>query len=132
MPTILIAVLLSLDGQISRAAALDRWVGTAVFSEQGATFAVDFTVLVDPGRGASWEWRFQGVQLGSGPLAASVSGSTVNGTLFITGGAGTQVPGCCRPCDFNGVIIGNQVNGTLDSASCSDSGGSGTFTLVKR
>src|SRR5262245_29719459 len=84
---ILVVVLFSVDGEISQAAAIDRWVGTANLSALGFSVPVGFTVLVNPGKGASWEWRFQGTPILTGPLSASVSGSRVTGTLFSTGGA---------------------------------------------
>jgi hypothetical protein len=114
------------DGEVSPAAAIDRWVGNAV-GPQGITLA--FTVLVDPGRSASWEWRFGNLQVASGPLAATVSGSTVKGTLFLTGGAIFDPPFCCRPCNFSGTIAGNRVDGVFDPVSCE---GEGTFFLVKQ
>jgi hypothetical protein len=126
---ILVVVVLAVDGGVSRTEALDRWVGTAVVSADGESFSLDFIVLVDPGRGASWEWRFRGVQLMSGPLAAFVSDSTVNGTLFVTGGLAAQDPLCCAPCNFSGTIAGNRVDGVFDPVSC---GGTGTFVLVKQ
>jgi hypothetical protein len=122
---VVVSVLLAVDGGISLAPALDRWAGTAVLGG----IPVGFIVLVNPGIGASWEWRFGGVQLGSGFLAASVSRSTVNGTLFTTGGAIFEPGVCCRPCNFTGSIAGNRVDGTFDAVSCD---GSGTFVLVKQ
>ena len=109
-----VALLLAVDGGISPAAAVDRWVGSVVLNGT----PVDFIVLVNPGVSASWEWRFRGVQLASGFLDASVSGSTVKGTLFTTGGAVYQPGVCCRPCSFSGRIIGNHAEGTTDAASC--------------
>lgn len=75
------------------------------------------------------EWRFAGIVLGSGPLAASVSGSTVNGSLFLTGGVAFEPGSVFAPCNFTGTIAGNRVDGTFDPASC---GGTGTFVLVKQ
>jgi hypothetical protein len=123
----LVIFVLAVDGGVSRTEALDRWVGTAVASAGGITVSFDFIVLVNPGIGASWEWRFLGVQILSGSLAATVSGSTVNGTAFVTGGV-AFVPGIL-PCNFTGNIAGNRVDGTFDPASC---GGEGTFVLVKQ
>lgn len=114
----LVILVLAIDGVVSRTEALDRWVGTATISAAGITTSLDFTVLVDPGRGASWEWRFGSTRLASGPLAATVSGSTVNGTLFIAGGALFKPGVCCEPCNFNGSIAGNRVDGVFDPASC--------------
>lgn len=122
---VLMVLLLAVDGGLSPAAALDRWVGTALI--QG--IPVGFTILVNPGIGASWEWRFQGIQVASGPLAATVTGSRVNGTLITTGGAIYEPGVCCRPCLFSGSIAGNRVDGTFDPVSCE---GAGTFTLIKR
>jgi hypothetical protein len=121
-------LLLAVDGELSPAVALDRWVGSAVV----LGLPINFTVLVNPGISASWEWRYSGVVLGSGPLAATVSGSRVNGTIFTTGGAAFQPGVCCRPCNFTGTITGNRVDGTFDPVSCSDDGTGGTFTLVKQ
>ena len=128
---VLIIFALAVDGAVSRTEALDRWVGTATVSSEGITLTFDFTVLVDPATGgASWEWRYAGVVVASGPLSASVSGSTVNGSLFFTGGTAFDVaPGDYTPCNFTGTIVGNQVNGTLDQGSC---GGTGTFVLAKQ
>jgi hypothetical protein len=127
---ILALVTLAVDGEMSPAAALDRWTGTAVV--QG--FVVNFTVLVNPGVGASWEWRFNNVVLGNGPLAAFVSGSRVTGTIFTTGGAVFQPGVCCRPCNFSGTITGNRVDGVFDPRTCGDdgTGGGGSFTLTKQ
>lgn len=123
---ILLAIfLLAVDGGVSPAAAVDRWAGTAVI--EGTPVA--FTVLVNPGVSASWEWRYQGVQLASGSLSATVSGSTVNGTAFTTGGVIYQPGVCCAPCNFSGTIAGNRVDGTFDVATC---GGAATFTLIKQ
>lgn len=122
-----------LDGGLSRTEALDRWVGTAVVSASGQTAAFDFIVLVDPGRSASFEWRFRNVQVFSGPLAATVFGSTVTGTLFPVGGLATRLDStCCRPCNFSGTIVGNRVDGTFDPVSCTDDGSGGTFFLIKQ
>ena len=122
---------LAVDGEVSRTEALDRWVGTATISAEGITVPLDFTVLVDPGRGASWEWRFRGISLASGPLAATVSGSNVNGQLFLTGGLAFDPndPASFVPCNFSGSIAGNRVDGVFDPVSC---GGTGTFVLVKQ
>ena len=126
----LVILVLAVDGGVSRTEALDRWVGTLVGSAEGISVPLTFIVLVDPGRGASFEWRFGSVQVFTGSLAAYVSGSTVTGTLFPTGGLAVQNdPLCCRPCNFRGSIAGNRVDGTLDPASC---GGAGTFFLVKQ
>jgi hypothetical protein len=110
---------------MSPAVALDRYVGT---SDLGGV-TTDLTVLVEPGVGASWTARFRNVVLASGPLAAFVSGSTVEGILFITGGVVVQDPLCCRPCRFTGTITGNRVDAVFDEASC---GGPGTFVLTKQ
>lgn len=124
---ILLAIfLLGVDGEVSPAAALDRWVGTAILGG----IPVGFTVLVNPGIGASWDWRYQGVQLASGSLAATVSGSSVKGTAFTTGGAIYQPGLCCAPCNFSGTIVGNRVDGAFDPVSCG--GGGGTFFLLKQ
>jgi hypothetical protein len=127
--TIFVIAVQSYDGANSSAAALDRWVGTV---SNGVRF-LNFEVLVDPGNGASFQWRGQGnVLVASGPLSASVSGSRVDGTLFTTGGL-IFVPGeCCRPCNFSGTITGNRVDGTLDPISCTDDGSALVFTLVKQ
>jgi hypothetical protein len=122
-------VVLALAGGVSRTEALDRWSGPAVVSAEGTTIQFDFNVLVDPGKSASWEWRFRAVQIASGPLAAYVSGSTVTGTLFITGGLAARDPLCCAPCNFSGTIAGNRVDGVFDPGSC---GGTGTFVLTKQ
>jgi len=45
---VLVCGLLAVDGELSRAAALDRWVGQVVLLASG--FVLDFIVLVDPGR----------------------------------------------------------------------------------
>jgi len=122
--------ILAVDGGVARTEALDRWVGTLTGSAEGITVPFDFTVLVNPGVGASFEWRFRSVQIFSGSLAASVSGSRVNGTMFFTGGLAVQSDSlCCRPCNFSGTITGNRVDGTLDSVSC---GGAGIFFLIKQ
>lgn len=121
--------LLAIDGEVSRAAAVDRWVGTAQISADGITVPVAFTVLVNPGVGASWEWRYRNALLGSGPLAATVSGSRVNGQLFLTGGLAFDPSSFFVPCNFSGSLTGNQVQGTFDEASC---GGNGTFVLIKQ
>jgi hypothetical protein len=122
-----------LDGTASKTEALDRWVGPLVLSDGDQTVILDFIVLVDPGRGASFEWRFRSTQIFTGGLAANVSGSSVTGTLFPTGGlAVASDPLCCAPCNFRGTIVGNRVDGTLDPRSCSDGGGTGTFTLTKQ
>ena len=118
---------LAVEGGVSRTEALDRWVGTAVASAGGQTVAFDFIVLVNPGVSASWEWKFRGVQILSGPLAATVNGSTVNGTAYSAGGV-AFVPGI-PPCRFTGTIAGNRVDGTFDPVSC---GGTGTFFLIKQ
>jgi hypothetical protein len=128
--SVFVALLLVLDGQVSRAAALDRWVGSAAFSD--SVPPADFIVLVNPGVSASWEFRFRGVVIGSGPLAATVSGSRVVGTLYTTGGAVVRSGTCCRPCNFRGTIVGNRVDGTFDPATCSDDGAGGAFTLIKQ
>ena len=122
---VMVALLITVDGGISPAAAVDRWVGTAVIEG----FPIAFTVLVNPGDGASWEWRYQGIQLGTGPLSATISGSRVNGTLVTTGGAIFEPGVCCRPCFFSGTIAGNSVTGSFDPVSCE---GNGSFTLVKQ
>jgi hypothetical protein len=126
---ILVVVILAVDGGVSRTEALDRWVGTAAVSADGEIIPFVFIILVDPGKGASWEWRYRGVQIMGGPLAATVSGSTVNGTLFVAGGLAAQDPLCCAPCNFSGTIAGNRVDGVFDPVSC---GGTGTFVLVKQ
>ena len=126
---VLVFVLLAVDGGVSRAAALDRWVGTIAFATSGLT--VDFIVLVDPGTSASFEWRYRNVKIFTGALAANVFGSTVTGTLFPTGGLAVESdPLCCRPCNFRGSIAGNRVDGTMDPVSCG--GGGGTFFLIKQ
>lgn len=124
---IVIAVLImAVEGGISSAAAVDRWVGSIVL--EGIPFT--FIVLVNPGVSASWEWRFSGVQIASGFLSASVSGSTVKGTLFTTGGAVTQTATpCCRPCNFSGTIAGNHAEGTVDPVTCD---GSASWSLDKQ
>jgi hypothetical protein len=122
---ILAITLLAIDGAVSTAAAVDRWVGTAVLNG----IALNFTVLVNPGDGASWEWRYRGTLLAGGPLAAFVSGPQVNGTLYTTGGAVASA-NCCSPCNFSGTIAGNRVDGSLDPITCG--GGGGTFTLIKQ
>src|SRR5262245_22643956 len=81
-----ILIMLAADGGASQADALDRWVGTAVLSGDGRSVLVDFIVLVEPGVSASWQWKFRNHVIASGPLSANVSGSTVTGTRFITGG----------------------------------------------
>jgi hypothetical protein len=121
--------LLAVDGGVSPADALDRWVGTAEISSEGVTFPVTFTVLVNPGVGASWEWRYLNRVLGSGPLAATVSGSRVTGQLFLTGGLAFDPTSIFLPCSFRGTLTGNQVQGTFDEAPC---GGTGTFLLTKQ
>ncbi len=102
---------------------------TLIASADGTTALFDFIVLVNPGVSASFEWRFRNIQIFTGPLAATVSGSTVTGTMFPTGGVATQQGLCCRPCNFRGTIVGNRVDGTVDPVSC---GGEGSFTLVKQ
>jgi hypothetical protein len=119
--------LLAIDGEVFRAEALDRWSGIAVASAGGRTAAFQFNVFVEPGVGASWEWRFAGVQILSGPLSAAVSGSAVQGAAFVTGGVGF-VPGI-PPCKFSGTIAGNRVDGVFDPDSC---GGTGSFFLIKQ
>ncbi len=122
---------LAVDGELSPAAAFDRWVGAVVVPGAGTAF--DFIVLVDPGRSASFEWRDGGnVVVFSGPLAASVSGSRVTGTLYPFGGVATQNSSCCRPCNFRGTISGNRVDGAFDSATCTDDGSVATFFLLKQ
>jgi hypothetical protein len=116
--------LLAVDGAISPAAAVDRWVGT--FFLNGP--AITFTVLVNPGGGATWEWRRGSIQFATGPLQAGVLGSQVRGTLIVTGGViagGT----CCRPCDFTGTLSGNRFDGALDADTC---GATAPFTLIKQ
>jgi hypothetical protein len=125
----LVAILLAVDGAVSRTEALDRWTGTAVISANGLSAPVNFIVLVNPGVGASWEWRVGSVVLGSGPLAAPVSGANVSGQLFLTGGLTFEPNAIFLPCGFRGTIAGNQVQGTFDETSC---GGSGNFVLVKQ
>ena len=126
-----VVFIFAVDGEFSRTEALDRWVGTANISAQGVTLPVVFTVLVNPGVGASFEWRFRNVQIFTGGLGATVSGSRVTGTLFPTGGAAAQAdPLCCRPCNFKGTIVGNRVDGTFDPVSCGGDGG--TFFLEKQ
>jgi hypothetical protein len=120
---------LAVDGGLSPAEATDRWVGTLVASANGLSAPFVFIVLVNPGVSASFEWRFQNAQILTGGLAATVSGSTVTGTMFPTGGVAAQQALCCRPCNFRGAIVGNRVDGTLDPVSC---GGEGTFFLVKQ
>jgi hypothetical protein len=120
---------LAIGGAVSPTEALDRWVGTATISAGGIATPLDFTVLVDPGRGASWAWRSGSTEVASGPLAAYVSGSTVNGTLFTTGGLAARDPLCCAPCNFSGTIAGNRVDGVFDPGSCK---GEGAFFLVKQ
>jgi hypothetical protein len=121
---------LTVDGSLSPAEASDRWVGVLVASADGITAPFTFTVIVNPGVSASFEWRFRNVQIFTGPLAATVSGSKVTGTMYPTGGIATQQALCCRPCNFSGVIVGDRVDGTLDPASCGGNGG--TFFLVKQ
>jgi len=123
----LVILVLAVEGGVSRSEAVDRWEGIAVASAGGQTVAFNFIVLVNPGVSASWEWRFRGVQLLSGPLAATVNGSTVNGTAYSAGGV-AFVPGI-PPCNFTGVIAGNRVDGTFDPVSC---GGQGSFFLIKQ
>ena len=122
---VLVVVLLAFAGGLSPAAAVDRWVGTITI--EGVPVA--FTVLVNPGVSASWEWRVRGVQVASGFLAASVNGSQVTGTLFTTGGAIFEPGVCCRPCNFSGTIAGNVAQGTFDAVSCD---GSASWVLVKQ
>jgi hypothetical protein len=129
--SVFIVLFLALDGELSRAAALDRWVGSAIPDQTGLP-PLDFIVLVNPGVSATWQWRLQGTVIASGPLGATVSGSRVNGTLYTTGGLAVQSGTCCRPCNFRGTMIGNQVNGTFDPASCSDDGTAGAFVLIKQ
>jgi hypothetical protein len=117
--------LLALDAALSPASAADRWVGTV----QGDGVTLGFTVVVNPGDGASFQWTFGRTVIASGPLAATVSGSRVNGTLFTTGGIVFKPGVCCRPCNFSGTIFGNTVNGSLDPVSCD---GSATFSLSKQ
>ena len=123
-------VMLAVDGEVSRTEALDRWVGTLTISANGVTAVLDFIVVIDPGTSASFEWRFRGVLLASGPLSATVSGSYVSGTMYFTGGLITQTPGCCVPCNFTGTIAGNSASGTGDPTTCGADGG--TWVLVKR
>jgi hypothetical protein len=125
----LVIIGLALDSGLSPAEASDRWVGTLLLSANGTTAPFDFIVVVNPGVSASFEWRFQNLQIFTGALAAAVSGSTVTGTMFPTGGLATQQALCCRPCNFRGTIVGNRVDGTLDPVSCD---GVGTFFLVKQ
>jgi hypothetical protein len=114
---VIVAVaLLAVDGGMSTAAAVDRWQGTIVIGGN----PIAFTVLINPGVSATWEWRFRGVQLASGFLTASVSGSTVTGTLFTTGGVVFQPGACCAPCNFSGTVNGNQAQGTGDAATCGE------------
>ena len=127
---VLVCAFFAVDGELSRAAALDRWVGQVVLLASG--FVLDFIVLVDPGKGASFEWRSQGVVIFSGPLAAQVSGSRVTGTLYPFGGTATNNPNCCQPCKFSGAISGNRVDGTLDPATCTSNGVIDPFFLVKQ
>jgi hypothetical protein len=123
---------LVVDGGVSRAEALDEWSGPLVLTSAGASRVLTFKVLVDPGKSASFEWLSESLQIFAGPLLATVSGSTVTGRLIPTSGLALQIPDCCRPCDFTGIILGNQVNGTLDPESCASNTGTGTFTLFKR
>jgi hypothetical protein len=124
---IFVIFMLAVDGEVSRSEALDRWAGTAQVSAGGLSAPFDFIVLVNPGVGASWEWKFLGVSIMSGPLAATVNGSKVEGTAFVTGGA-AFTPGI-PPCNFTGTIAGNRVDGAFDPVSC---GGTGTFFLIKQ
>jgi hypothetical protein len=126
---LIVVALLAVDGVLSLAAALDRWVGTVNFPEG----FLAFVVLVDPGKGASFEWRGRNnILVASGSLIGAVSGSRVDGTLFTTGGVIFRPGVCCRPCNFIGTITGNTVNGALDADSCSDRGVAAPFSLVKQ
>jgi hypothetical protein len=109
---VIVTLLLAVDGGTSPAVALDRWVGTVVING----VPINFTVLINPGVSAAWEWRFGGVQLASGFLSATVSGSSVSGTLFMTGGALFQ-PGI-PPCNFSGTVSGTHAEGTADPVTC--------------
>ena len=109
-------LILAVDGEVSRAEAVDQWVGTITISGR----AIDFLVFVNPGVSASFEWRLRNVLIASGPLAATVSGSKLRGTLYFTGGAVAQDPTCCAPCNFSGIIIGNTASGSSDEASCGE------------
>ena len=122
-----VVFMLLVDGEFRRTEALDRWTGVATATAGGITVPFNFIVLVNPGIGASWEWRFQNVQILSGFLDATVSGTKVQGAAFSTGGA-AFTPGI-PPCKFSGTIIGNRVDGTFDPVSC---GGEGTFVLIKQ
>jgi hypothetical protein len=119
---VLVVLFLVVDGSVSKSEAADRWVGTAVISASGTTIPVDFIVLVNPGVSASWEWKYFGVHVLGGALAATVNGSRVTGTLFTS-------DALVAPCNFSGTINGNHVDGTFDSNSC---GGNGTFFLNKK
>jgi hypothetical protein len=118
----LVALILVVDGGVSQSEAVDRWVGTAIIAAEGLTVPVDFIVLVNPGVSASWEWKFNRVHILGGPLAATVSGSKVVGTLF-------TAEALVAPCNFSGTIVDNRVDGVFDPVSC---GGQGTFFLVKQ
>jgi hypothetical protein len=109
-------LMLAVDGEVSRAEAVDQWVGTITISGQ----PLDFLVFVNPGVSASFEWKFRNVVVASGPLAATVSGSKVQGTLYFTGGLVAQDPLCCAPCNFAGEIVGNTASGSSDEASCGE------------
>jgi hypothetical protein len=127
---VVVALIIVAMGGLSASAAPDLFVGTATATAPefpGLVITFNFNVDVQPGN-VTWEWRFRNVQVESGVLSASVNGSTVSGTLSILGGAATQSGLCCRPCNFTGVISGNQVDGRFDEVSC---GGSGTFHLVR-
>jgi len=127
----LAVLILAIDGELSSTEALDRWVGSATVSAEGVSLPVTFIVLVNPGVGASFEWRFRNVQIFAGPLAADVFGARVTGTLFpVSGAAAQNDPLCCRPCNFRGTIVGNRVDGTFDPVSCGGDGG--TFFLIKQ
>lgn len=127
---VLVCVLFAVDGELSRAAALDRWVGQVALLASGVVLG--FIVIVDPGKNASFEWRSRNAVVFSGPLSAQVSGSRVTGTLYPFGGTATAAPDCCQPCKFSGTISGNRVDGTLDPATCTSNGVVDPFFLVKQ
>ena len=54
-----VCMLFALDGRLAPAEAFDRWVGNVTLLNAGVI--LDFIVLVDPGKSASFEWRSRGV-----------------------------------------------------------------------
>ena len=125
-----VCMLFALDGRLAPAEAFDRWVGNVTLLNAGVI--LDFIVLVDPGKSASFEWRSRGVVIFSEPLAADVAGSKVSGTLYPAGGTATNDPSCCIPCRFTGTISGNRVDGALDPATCTDNGQLDPLFLIKQ